>query len=148
MTGYQTGNNTFSIDLARFAKRANVEMKLVVQKISMEAFKRIILRTPVDTGRARANWGCTIGSPRLPVQLDTTDKSGNPTTAAMVAEVQKFPGDGRLFMVNNLPYIGELENGSSQQMPSGMVRATMAEMAGFMGSKATIESLKKATGPA
>lgn len=146
MTGYQTGNNTFSIDLARFAKRANVEMKLVVQKISMEAFKRIILRTPVDTGRARANWGCTIGSPRTPVQLDSTDKPGGPTTAAMMAEVQKFNGDGRLFMVNNLPYIHELENGSSKKSPQGMVRVSMEEVAGFMGSKASIDSLKKSTG--
>lgn len=170
MTGYQTGNNTFSLDLARFAKRANVEMKLVVQKISMEAFKRIILRTPVDTGRARANWGCTIGSPRAAMQTygrmvktriknaegktirtemqERFDKSGNSIIKEMSDTVRQFPGDGRLFMVNNLPYIGELENGSSQQMPSGMVRATMAEMSGFMGSKATIESLKKATGPA
>ena len=147
MTGYQTGNNTFSIDLARFAKRANVEMKLVVQKISMEAFKRIILRTPVDTGRARANWGCTIGTPRIAIQVESEDKSGSGAIAAMTGTVQQFPGDGSVFLTNNVPYIFELENGSSKQMPSGMVKATMAEMAGFLGSKATLQSLKDSTRP-
>lgn len=146
MTGYQTGSNSFSLDLSRFAKKAGVEMKLVIQKISMEAFKRIIYRTPVDTGRARANWGCTIGKPRTGVQVESTDKSGSTTTAAMVATVQQFNGDGSTFLVNNLPYIHELENGSSTQSPQGMVSVTMAEMAGFLGSKATLDSLKKSTG--
>lgn len=145
MTGYQTGINSFSLDLYRFAKKAEVEMKAVVQKIAMESFKRIILRTPVDTGRARANWGCTIGQPRTPVQLDATDKTGGSTTAAMVANVQNFSGDGSVFMVNNLPYIHELEKGSSKQMPQGMVRVTMAEMSGFLGDKASLDQLKKQT---
>lgn len=152
MTGYQTGANSFSLDLSRFAKKAGVEMKLVIQKISMEAFKRIIYRTPVDTGRARANWGCTIGKPRTPAEIESTDKSGSTTTAAMVATVQGFSGDGSVFLVNNLPYIGVLEYGradgspGSTQSPQGMVRVTAAEMAGFLGSKATLDSLKKSTG--
>lgn len=136
---------SFTLDLTKFATKANADMKLVIQKISMEAFRRIIYRTPVDTGRARANWGCTIGKPRTPAEIESTDKSGSSTTAAMVATVQGFSGDGSTFLVNNLPYINELENGSSKQMPSGMVRATMAEMAGFMGNKATLQSLKDAT---
>jgi hypothetical protein len=146
MAGVQSGANSFSLNLARFAARAGVEMKQVVQKISMEAYKRIIYRTPVDTGRARANWGCTIGQPRAAIQIESTDKSGGATVAAMTGTVQQFPGDGSLFLVNNLAYIGVLESGDgSKQAPEGMVRVTMAEMAGFLGSKATIDSLKKAT---
>lgn len=137
---------SFTLDLTKFATKANADMRLVVQKISMEAFKRVIFRTPVDTGRARANWGCTIGKPRAAMQIESTDKSGSATTAAMVATVQGFKGDGSVFLVNNVPYINELENGSSQKSPQGMVRVTAAEMAGFLGSKASIDSLKKQTG--
>lgn len=137
---------SFTLDLTRFAKKADVDMVAVVHKISMEAFKRIILRTPVDTGRARANWGCTIGKPRAATQIESTDKSGGTTTAAMVATVQGFSGDGSVFLVNNLPYIHELEKGSSRQSPQGMVTVTKLEMAGFLGSKASIDSLKKQTG--
>lgn len=137
---------SFTLDLTKFAAKANADIKLVIQKISMEAYKRIIYRTPVDTGRARANWGCTIGKPRTGVQVESTDQSGSTTTAAMVATVQGFSGDGSTFLVNNLPYINELEKGSSTQSPQGMVRITAAEMAGFLGSKASIDSLKKSTG--
>lgn len=145
MAGYQTGINSFSLNLSRFAKKADVDMRAVVQKISMEAFKRIILRTPVDTGRARANWGCTIGTPRTSMQVESTDKSGGATIAAMTGTAQGFSGQGSIFMVNNLPYIHALEDGSSTQMPEGMVKVTMAEMAGFLGNKATLQSLKDAT---
>lgn len=119
---------SFTLDLTRFAKKADADMVAVVQKISMEAFKRIILRTPVDTGRARANWGCTIGKPRAAMQIESTDKSGGATTAAMVNTVQGFNADGSVFLVNNLPYIHELEKGSSRQSPQGMVTVTLAEM--------------------
>ena len=106
---------SFTLDLTKFATKANADIKLVIQKISMEAFKRIIYRTPVDTGRARANWGCTIGKPRTGMQVESTDKSGAATTAAMVATVQGIKGDGSVFLVNNVPYINELEKGSSQK---------------------------------
>lgn len=137
---------SFTLDLTRFAKKADADMVAVVHKISMEAFKRIILRTPVDTGRARANWGCTIGKPRTAMQIESTDKSGGTTTAAMVATVQQFNADGSVFMVNNLPYVHELEKGSSRQSPQGMVTVTKLEMAGFLGSKAALANLKRATG--
>ena len=127
MAGYQTGVNSFSLDLSRFAQKAEVEIKTVVQKISMEAFKRIILKSPVDTGRFRANWGVTIGQPRTGV-TNATDKSGSSTQAAMVAGVTGWNGDKSIFMVNNLPYSIALEYGHSKQAPGGMVRTTMAEM--------------------
>lgn len=136
---------SFTLDLTRFAQKADADMTAVVQKVAMEAFKRVIFRTPVDTGRARANWGCTIGKPRAAMQIESTDKSGGATTAAMVATVQGMKGDGSVFLVNNLPYIQELEKGSSTQSPAGMVKVTASEMAGFLGSKATLTSLKAAT---
>lgn len=134
---------SFTLDLTRFTKKADADMVAVVQKISMEAFKRIILRTPVDTGRARANWGCTIGKPRTAMQIESTDKTGGATTAAMVNTVQGFNADGSVFLVNNVPYIHELEKGSSQKSPQGMVGVTLIEMIGITGNKATLTSLKQ-----
>lgn len=137
---------SFTLDLTKFATKSSFDIKLVIQKISMEAFKRVILRTPVDTGRARANWGCTIGKVSASSISESYDKSGGTTTSAMIATIKGFSGDGSVLLINNLPYINELENGSSTQSPQGMVRITAAEMSGFLGSKASIDSLKKSTG--
>ena len=136
---------SFTLDLTRFAQKADADMTAVVQKVAMEAFKRVIFRTPVDTGRARANWGCTIGKPRTGMQVESTDKSGAATTAAMVATVQGIKGDGSVFLVNNVPYINELETRCRQKSPQGMVGVTLIEMIGITGNKASLMSLKAAT---
>lgn len=144
MTGYQTGANSFALDLAKFRNKTDEEMVNIVRKIALEAFKRIILRTPVDTGRARANWGVKIGSPRAAFEIEATDKSGGRTIAAATETTLGFDADGSIFMTNNLPYIEALENGRSQQMPTGMVKVTMEEMTGFI-NKTNIDKIKKDT---
>lgn len=145
MAGFQTGTSSFALDLSKFAKKANVDMRLVVRKLAFESFKRIILRTPVDTGRARANWGVTIGSPRVGFFIEGSDKSGGATMSAAQAAVQQFDCEGSIFITNNVPYIGPLEYGSSKQAPAGMVRVTVEEMTGFL-NKASIQSLKNSGG--
>ena len=47
---------TFAIDIAKFINKTNVNLDLVIRKIIFEVFKRIVLRTPCDTGRARGGW--------------------------------------------------------------------------------------------
>lgn len=135
------------MDLSRFAKKFDVDIKTVIRKISFEAFKRIILRTPVDTGRARANWGVKVGSP-VTYQIESEDKSGSATLSAASDGTLSWDCEGSIFLTNNLPYIGQLEYGSSKQAPSGMVRITMEEMTAWISQnakKATIGSLKDAT---
>jgi hypothetical protein len=153
---------SFSADLTGFCDKYKIGMKTVVRKIAFEAFKRIILRTPVDTGRARANWGVMAAKPRMTVLIMANDKSGADTLNKAKDEVFSWSGDGSIFMTNNLPYIGVLEYGGfpnppkvgsrvkgkkfgsiksvggySYQAPKGMVRVTMVEMENFV--KAMIE---------
>lgn len=135
---------SFVLDISRFIKKANADTVQVVRKLAFESFKRIVLRTPVDTGRARANWGVTIGSPRVALAVNSTDKTGSSTLRVASEVASQFSGDGSIFMTNNLPYIGPLEYGSSKQAPTGMVRITVEEMSGFL-KKTTISELKKGT---
>ena len=140
-------SGSFGADLSRFAKKFDADIKTVVRKISFEAFKRIILRTPVDIGRARANWGIAAGRP-VTMLIDAGDKSGAATLTTTAEGVQVWDCEGSIFMTNNLPYIGKLEYGSSTQAPQGMVRITLEEMQAWIqqnAKKATIGSLREAT---
>jgi hypothetical protein len=100
----------------------------LLQALFLEAHRRVVLKTPVDTGRARGNWQPTIGEPAGGTNEDALDKSGGATIAegAGVAKQLKF-GD-TAYTVNNLPYINRLENGWSQQAPQGMVAVTVEEL--------------------
>jgi hypothetical protein len=150
---------SFSADIGKFCKKYDADIKTVVRKISFEAFSRIILRTPVDTGRARANWGIGLLAPNTTLLVESEDKSGTATLQKTAAGVESWACTGSIFLTNNLPYIGVLEyggypnppkvgtrikgkkfgsiksvNGYSLQAPQGMVRITVTEMERWVAS--------------
>lgn len=101
-------------------------LKLAHRKIALEAFKEVILMSPVDTGRFRGNWQCAIGPhiTYLPPNEDARDPSGAGAIGAVSAMVSALEGGDSIWLVNNLPYAGRLEYGWSDQAPGGMVRLT------------------------
>jgi hypothetical protein len=125
---------SFSIDLSRFAVKSEKEMKTVIQKITMEAFRRVILRSPVDTGRFRANWGAAIGTASTGTK-EAFDKDGGATVTAAASIVFNWNCVGSIFLANSLPYGGKLEYGHSKQAPAGMVRVTLSEISSHYGAR-------------
>lgn len=125
--------SAFTLDLERFKVKTLEQLDQVSRKIALTAYRRIILRTPVKTGRARGNWQCTIGSPAGGT-LYTEDQSGAKAVSAMQARVLawKAVSGVSILLTNNLPYIGKLEHGSSIQAPNGMVGLTVAELGGIV----------------
>lgn len=122
---------SFALDLAAFAKKAENNAQTVVRKISIDLFSKTVLRTPVDTGRARANWNCSIGAPSFTVS-QKTDKGGTTTQAGIRSTLGNWK-DGDIYLMNSLPYIRRLEyDGWSGQAPQGMVRITMTEFQTFV----------------
>ena len=94
-----------------------------VRALTLGIFGSIIKMTPVDTGRAKGNWQCTIGSPASG-EANTLGES-----AAMSAMLTTVPRGAGLcvFLTNNLPYIQRLEyDAHSRQAPAGMVRVSIA----------------------
>jgi len=100
----------------------------LVRGLALEAQGRLVRKTPVDTGRARANWNVARTSPDRSADRDA-DRSDVP--AKLVegrATIAEFGAGDRIFLTNALPYIPELEKGSSDQAPNGMVRVTSKEL--------------------
>lgn len=93
----------------------------------MELFKRVIEKTPVQTGRAKGNWQATIDKASN-VKLDVEDKSGKVTIDKVAETTDKFELGHKIFLSNNLSYVQKLEYGSSKQAPKGMVRTSIQEL--------------------
>lgn len=115
---------TFTMDIKAFADRAGEAADLVVRKICLDLFSDITINTPVDTGRARANWLASVGVPNTA----TFEYASSPQAASgkAIADAQTAiaQAPGNVFWIsNNLPYIYRLEfEGWSKQAPNGMVR--------------------------
>lgn len=111
---------SFASDIARLVDQTEAKVDLMVRKIGLELFSRVIMRTPVDEGRARANWQVAINS--IPSgTLDLNDKEGSATINAADAAMAGLRAGDTIYLANNLPYIQKLEDGSSKQAPAGMV---------------------------
>jgi len=117
---------TFSDDLAKFEAKTSEKLDLAVRKIALELFSRVILKSPVDTGRFRGNWQVAIGA--LPNgTLELEDRTGQATISAATARTAGVEAGDVIYLTNNLPYAQRLEEGYSQQAPAGMVALTIQE---------------------
>ena len=127
----------FADQVKAWERKTERKMDLAVRRIALEMFRRIILKSPVDTGRFRGNWQLAIGSvPEGTLELD--DKTGTATIAKGAATVMGINAGDTIYFANNLPYARRLEeggypdgpkveNGRSSQAPNGMVALTIQE---------------------
>lgn len=137
-------------DLDRFGKVMDLAPALVTRRLVFDAHSRFSLRTPVDTGRARASWDVSVGKPSdylPPVQVGSAKKKGKTalgsglagnalgsgasaggSTKDISAAMSQIDGTKPVYVTTNLDYMQYLETGSSRQAPAGMVRLSLAEM--------------------
>nr|WP_083354288.1 HK97 gp10 family phage protein [Pseudomonas moraviensis] len=126
MTGRYGGQEgSFAESLAAFAERAKEAIDDVFREVVIEIGSSVIRLSPVDTGRFKGNWQFSVGSPSNH-SIDTFDKAGHETIAALVAEVSNLEAGQVAYIVNNLVYGIPLEYGHSDQAPAGMVQITLA----------------------
>ena len=104
----------------------------VVARAALRGSITGILNTPVGpTGRRRANWYTSRGTPTI--RFDNTNLRGNGqlATAASIGRVQAAIagyqiGDGPIFCANSSPGILRLNRGFSRQAPQGLSRPALA----------------------
>ena len=131
----------FALDISRWCNgKAKPVITKVIQGIAMETFKRVAYRSPVDTSRFRANWGCQVGSPYTGYDDAARDKSGSATVNKAKTIVMSWNGQGVIYLCNNTKYGRPLEYGYSKiQAPQGMVRVTAAEIMAWAQSASNIK---------
>lgn len=117
---------SFSGDMGGATKRIIEAHDKIARTATLDFFGGTVRDTPVDKGAARGSWTVGVGSEPA-ASPDRLDPSGSAALAEIEAETPKGAGD-ITYMMSNLPYIEELETGSSQQAPQGMVRRNLARV--------------------
>ena len=121
--------SSFELDLARFGQKALGNAEKVVRKISLDMHSRIVERTPVDTGRAKAGTHISINT--QPAGENGPGESG----------INPFKLGDTVIIYNNVEYIVPLEYGHSKQAPQGMFRISFNEVVMHLG--ATLRSVAR-----
>lgn len=116
----------FAVRMRGHGKKIPDRADQIVRQIALAADRTLVLNTPVDTGRARANWQASLGAPATGTIDAEPGKRGSVAAAtsqaeAVIAAYKGGASDSAIFLTNNLPYIVPLNNGHSKQQPAGFV---------------------------
>ena len=121
---------TFSLQLNQEWAAKVDDLEEAVALIGLQAFRGIVQKSPVDTGRFRGNWNAAIWAPNF-TTTEAVDESGAATIERATGVLNGYQ-DTKLFpsinISNGLPYAIPLEDGHSGQAPGGMVALTITEI--------------------
>lgn len=136
----------FSRRIRLRAAEVDTGVNRVVRETALLIDRDLVLGTPVDTGRARANWQVNVGSPEtesIPAYVGGAKGStGAANAQAAIAQGEaaigaRQPGQS-IFISNNLPYIARLNDGYSAQAPAGFVQTTIQRAVDFIRNRARV----------
>jgi len=101
---------SFKTDMERIAKNIGSDLSDLAKAVKIEVFRRAIMNTRVDTGRAKGNWQMTEGKPAIG-NIENFDPSalGQISDKALTELDQTVQGISVSYLTNNLPYIQKLE---------------------------------------
>lgn len=147
-----------SAQIQQFANKTEERLNQIVRASCLELFSKIVQRTPVDTGRARANWQIELDGVSGNSTVNFSGEKGrakdrnkdvdkprverNKARATAVAiengenAMARLNTDTKMVCIyNNLDYIIPLEyDGISQQAPAGMARISLMEFPKIVAS--------------
>jgi len=125
----------FNAELEKAAEKIHGDCEKFHKSVCLEVLSRIVLRTPVDTGRARGNWMVEIGRPAVGV-LDVKGSAGEMASTSInkgITKLSDIPPFSLVHITNNLEYISYLEyDRRSKQFPEGFLEITLTEMATWL----------------
>lgn len=143
---------SFSLDIAKFVKKANGNADKVIRKVIIDIGTGVIMMTPVGNpdlwkskppsgyvgGMARANWQYSTGLSGNFTNVDAVDPTGAKTVSSLTMGALLSSTGNIHWISNGLPYIERLENGAwSKQAPAGMVKVTLARFNGIVSTAAS-----------
>ncbi|MBS3780874.1 MAG: hypothetical protein KGY41_10810 [Desulfovermiculus sp.] len=121
------GVDQFCQDLNTINRQVQHSIDVILRKAIIDQWMDLVDNNPVDTGRSRAGWIVSGGSPSTyepPEGQGSYDVS--PDQVAPPAHASIF------YVVNNVEYISVLNDGHSSQAPVGCVDSAVANFQDYL----------------
>jgi hypothetical protein len=104
----------------------NKKVEQFIGEVGVSIGEILVPATPVLTGYARGNWQSSLRAPATQ-PISFLDPTGSAAVSRIRLTASSYSLGDTLYIVNNAPYIGKLNRGSSQQAPAGFVEASVRE---------------------
>ncbi len=110
------------------SKELSAFVEKLVVKLSSETTRELTKKTPRDTGFAESNWIPQIGSfNAAPVGTKISVGLAVDAQKKSLSLLSRYKLPKKVFIVNNVSYIVDLNEGTSTQAPSGFVQNAIAK---------------------
>lgn len=112
----------FATTIAKWCDKASDKQDRLRRAVIIELFGAVIKDTPVDTGRLRSSWTCSIGNPVL--VTDPGIRSRMEQQEQVISTATLSSPDSTVILTNAMPYAARIEydGWSHTKAPDGMVR--------------------------
>lgn len=122
-------------------RRVEKNVPVLARRVALAVDQAVVLATPVDEGVARSNWQVGVGTPargtRDAYVPGNAGSTGPANAAAAIGAAQGRLSTVRrevdIYISNNLPYIGRLNDGYSAQAPANFVQTAAQEGSRVVG---------------
>lgn len=112
----------FADRVQRAAVKIREESLNLTKGTSQQILYRVVLTTPIKTGKAKSNWRVSHRNPTRAV-IESYGKEVAADMAIMtgLGVIARTQPSQTVVIANNVPYILDLNNGSSSQAPAGFI---------------------------
>lgn len=129
-----TSADAFGRTLQEMVDTIETDARRIVLKAAFDLLCMLIEGTPKDTARCAASW--TIDTHWSDWQEPPGDYTGMDLMAKAQQIVAALPDSDVICIYNNISYLMLLEDGHSQQAPTGFIANSMAAFAGLFSRAA------------
>lgn len=112
--------------IRRRARQVEKGASAALRATALVISQTVTLATPVDTGHARANWQVGIDT-SITQEIDANDLSGFATVSKNAGIIRTSKPQKMIVISNNVPYIQQLNEGSSEQAPAQFVQIAILQ---------------------
>lgn len=130
-------NDTFAARMRALGQRIERNVASLQGHVMDAVQEHVITATPVRTGRARNGWRVGDGQPDTALDIfGPFDKTGQERIDANRQVCEAHDTAAPLYLDNEVPYVPDLNNGSSAQAPAGFVqRAVVVAVSAIKGAR-------------
>jgi uncharacterized protein CbrC (UPF0167 family) len=118
--------SSLAASMRKRAARIEPAMADVMKKAALGVVSDVAKDTPYKTGQAQSNWLTSIGSPMAFYRANELSNTGWRDSVDFAKQVlSNYKTADPIHITNNVPYIVELNRGTSKQAPALFVQAAV-----------------------
>lgn len=115
----------FAQQMNALASRVQQRVPVLTREVAQHIVEDVALQTPFLSGQAAANWKTSVGSPDNSWDPGPNANAGQHSVDEAKAALVALGMGQTVYITNNVPYIVDLNSGSSVKAPAGFVETAI-----------------------